>query len=239
MNPNPSRELIVKDLGSISYMDAWAYQEKLFGEIVSLKMENRNLEPRLQKQTPNFLLFCEHPHVFTLGRAGKENNLLVNEKFLKSKGASFVHTNRGGDITYHGPGQLVVYPVLDLENFFTDIHKYMRLLEEAVILTLKDFGIIAGRIKGKTGVWLGGEVALEQRKICAMGVRCSRWVTMHGLALNVNTDLSYFNFIVPCGLEGSRVTSFEIETGEILDLCKIQSCFLSHFRNLFNIPFVK
>jgi lipoyl(octanoyl) transferase len=202
-----------RDLGLIDYKTAWDYQTDLFNQTLSVKSENRTLQPGLQKQTPNYLLFCEHPHVFTLGKSGDEENLLVKKSDLPSIGATYFHTNRGGDITYHGPGQIVGYPILDLENFFTDIHRYLRMLEESVIQTLLIFGIPAGRIPGLTGVWVDSGELAKARKICAFGVRTSRWVTMHGLALNVNSDLRYFSYIVPCGLENKSVTSMEQELG--------------------------
>ena len=196
-------------LGLIEYQTAWDLQEKLLAEIVALKVENRALDVSLQKPTPNYLLFCEHPHVYTLGKSGHESHLLINDAQLEEKQATFYKINRGGDITYHGPGQLVGYPIFDLENFFTDIHRYMRFLEEAIILTCADFGIDAGRIDGLTGVWLDYEKKLNPRKICALGVKTSRWVTMHGFAFNVNTDLNYFGNIVPCGIQDKAVTSLQ------------------------------
>ena len=182
-----------RDLGLIDYREAWTLQENLFKEVVDRKLSNRLLEKDKQKQQEHFLLFCEHPHVYTLGRSGDEDNLIVSEKELLKLQATFYRNNRGGDITYHGPGQIVGYPILDLDFFFTDIHKYLRFLEEAVINTLKEYGIASSRIDGCTGVWLDWENNSKARKICALGVRCSRWVTMHGFAFNVNTDLSYFN----------------------------------------------
>src|SRR4051812_16748125 len=195
----------------MDYKACWDYQEKLFNEIVQQKILNRDLPEEKRIPTKNYLLFVEHPHVYTLGKSGDEKNLLVNEKQLQEKSATYYKINRGGDITYHGPGQLVVYPILDLDNFFTDIHKYLRLLEEAVIATLAEYGVRGERSKGETGVWLDAADVYKARKICAMGVRCSRWVTMHGLALNVNTDLSYFGNIVPCGIVGKQVTSLQAE----------------------------
>lgn len=220
-------------LGTIDYQEAWDYQEKLFAEIVELKINNRNLPPAENNPTPNYLLFCEHPHVYTLGKSGSENNLLIGEALLQEKKASFYKINRGGDITYHGPGQVVGYPILDLDNFFTDIHKYLRLLEEAVILTLAEYGIVAGRIAGLTGVWLDHEQQANPRKICAMGVKCSRWVTMHGFALNVNTNLNYFNYIVPCGISDKAVTSLEQELGRQVPLAEVEQKLLGHLAQLF------
>ena len=196
------------DLGQIDYKDAWEYQQNLFDEIVEIKKKNRKDNTNIK--TPNYFLFVEHPHVYTLGKSGNISNLLIDENQLKNKNASFYKINRGGDITYHGPGQIVGYPILDLENFFTDIHKYLRLLEETVINTLQIYGIRGERNSGKTGVWLDVKSPFP-RKICAMGVRASRWVTMHGFALNVNVDLDYFNNIIPCGLTNNIVTSLNKE----------------------------
>ena len=184
-----------QDLGLIDYKECWDYQTKRFEQTVQQKIYNRK-NPDNKKTTKNYLLFCEHPHVYTLGKSGDEKNLLINETFLKEKKASYYEINRGGDITYHGPGQLVVYPIFDLDHFFTDIHKYLRYLEEAVILTLNEYGINSGRVQGLTGVWLDGE-SPQARKVCALGVKSSRWVTMHGIGFNVNTNLDYFNYIVP------------------------------------------
>ena len=187
-------------------------------------------------QTPNYLIFVEHPHVYTLGKSGKAENLLLNEQALIEKEASFHKINRGGDITYHGPGQLVGYPILDLDNFFTDIHLYLRTLEEAVILTLKDYGITAGRYEGYTGVWLDADNE-KARKICAMGVRCSRWVTMHGFAFNVNANLGYFRNIVPCGIDDKDVTSMERELGKAVDMEEVKAKLKQHISNLFEMDF--
>lgn len=195
----------------MDYKACWDLQEDLFRSVLDAKIANRGLPPEETVPTQNYLLFVEHPHVYTLGKSGNEKNLLVSESVLKQRNASFYRINRGGDITYHGPGQLVVYPILDLDNFFTDIHKYLRLLEESVIMTLADFGIAADRSKGETGVWLDAEDPVKARKICAMGVRCSRWVTMHGLAFNVDPDLSYFGNIIPCGIQDKQVTSLAKE----------------------------
>ena len=207
-------ETEVIDLGLIKYQKALEYQTRLFSETLAIKTANRSLEGSAQLSTKNYFIFCEHPHVFTLGKSGDEKNLLIKKEDLGSIQAEYFSTNRGGDITYHGPGQIVVYPVLDLENFFTDIHRYMRTLEEAVIQTLKEFGIEAGRIEGLTGVWLEAANSAKARKICALGVKTSRWVTLHGLAFNVNTDLKYFDYIIPCGLSDKAVTSMENELGE-------------------------
>ena len=223
MNSILNKSIIVKNLGLIDYQEAWDYQEELFNEVVSTKLSNRDKPESEQVETPNYLLFCEHPHVYTLGKSGKKENLLLDEEGLEEKDARYYKINRGGDITYHGPGQLVCYPILDLDNFFEDIHKYLRLLEQAVIDTLAEYGIKAGRIDGLTGVWLDFDntAAGNPRKICAMGVRSSRWVTMHGLALNVNTNLEYFGNIIPCGIDDKAVTSMEKELGQPLEMNEV------------------
>ena len=232
-----------RDLGLIDYQQAWDLQEQLFKEVVDIKIANRKLADEgvpehEHKLTPNHLIFCEHPHVYTLGKSGKEQHMLLSEEMLKSKNATLYRINRGGDITYHGPGQLVGYPILDLEHFFTDIHKYMRLLEEAIILTLAEYGIASGRIEGKTGVWLNIEDPKRARKICAMGVRCSRWVTMHGFAFNLNTDMNYFNYIVPCGITDSSVTSLQKELGRPADAALVKKQVLKHLAELFAMEIV-
>jgi lipoyl(octanoyl) transferase len=228
-----SKEILFEHLGLIDYKQAWEYQEKLFNSILELKSQNRNAADDARVPTPNYILFCQHPHVYTLGKSGHENNLLINEQGLKAKGATFYKINRGGDITYHGPGQIVGYPILDLENYFTDIHKYLRFLEEAVILTLQDYKITAGRIPGLTGVWLDHETQQDPRKICAMGVKCSRWVTMHGFAFNINTDLDYFSNIVPCGITDKKVTSLARELGRELPIHEVEEKLLKHLSDLF------
>lgn len=226
------------DLGLIDYKKAWDYQEEIFNKIVQTKVENRTALPDQQKPTSNYLLFCEHPHVYTLGKSGHESNLLVNDQQLKEKNATYYKINRGGDITYHGPGQIVGYPILDLDNFFTDIHKYLRFLEEMVIRTLAEYGIESGRSEGETGVWLDAEDPLKARKICAMGVRASRWVTMHGFALNVNADLSYFGNIIPCGIVDKAVTSMDKELGVKIDQEEVKEKLKKHFAELFNCTVV-
>ncbi|MHA6249524.1 lipoyl(octanoyl) transferase LipB [Pontibacter sp. CAU 1760] len=226
-------EIDFKDLGLIDYKEAWEYQERVFNSILELKVQNRKADADAQQPTPNYLLFCSHPHVYTLGKSGHEEHLLLNEEGLKEKGATYYRINRGGDITYHGPGQLVGYPILDLENFFTDIHKYLRYLEEAIILTLADYGVAAGRIPGLTGVWLDHEEQRNPRKICAMGVKCSRWVTMHGFAFNVNADLTYFNNIVPCGISDKQVTSLAKELGREVPLPEVAEKLTKHLAALF------
>jgi len=217
----------------MDYKECWDYQEKLFNEIIQQKIENRELPEAKKTPTKNYLLFVEHPHVYTLGKSGDEKNLLVNEAQLKEKEATYYKINRGGDITYHGPGQLVAYPILDLDNFFTDIHKYLRLLEETIILTLKEYGIEGGRSKGETGVWLDADDKTKARKICAMGVRCSRWVTMHGWGFNVNSDLNYFNNIIPCGINDKAVTSVKKELGKEVDMKEIKEKLKKNFSLLF------
>ena len=227
-----NKKVKFEDLGLIDYKQCWEYQEKLFAEIVERKRENRR--ENLNNVTPNYLLFCEHPHVYTLGKSGDKSNLLVNEESLKSRGATFYKINRGGDITYHGPGQIVGYPILDLDNFFTDIHKYLRLLEEAIILTLKEYGLEAERSEGETGVWFDVGTP-KARKICAFGVKTSRWVTMHGFAFNVNSDLSYFENIIPCGIADKKVTSLKKELGKELDLEDVKKRVLIHIVKLFEM----
>jgi len=221
----------LQDLGNKDYKQSWDYQEELFKGIVETKIKNRREE--LQLPTNNYFLFVEHPHVYTLGKSGDLSNLLLNESQLKDKGATFYKINRGGDITYHGPGQIVGYPILDLENFFTDIHKYLRFLEEMIILTLEEFNLKAGRSPGETGVWLDVGTPFA-RKICAMGVRASRWVTMHGFALNVNANLGYFDNIIPCGIRGKAVTSLNVELGvKEVSMTEVKEKLLKHFTNLF------
>ena len=222
----------------MDYKACWDYQEKLFNETVQQKISNRDLPIEKQIQTKNYLLFVEHPHVYTLGKSDDEKNLLLNEKQLSDKNANYYKINRGGDITYHGPGQLVAYPILDLDNFFTDIHKYLRLLEETIILTLKEYGIESGRSKGETGVWLDAEDKFKARKICAMGVRCSRWVTMHGWGFNVNSDLNYFNNIIPCGINDKAVTSLNKEIGRDVDMAEIKEKLKKNFAELFEAEFI-
>ena len=227
-----NKKVKFQDWGLVNYQEAWDHQEQLFSEIVRSKVQNKTLNPI--NPTNNYLVFAEHPHVYTLGKSGKPENLLLNEADLLIKQANYYKINRGGDITYHGPGQLVGYPILDLDNFFTDIHLYLRTLEEAVILTLADYGIAAGRYSGFTGVWLDAENS-KARKICALGVRCSRWVTMHGFAFNVNPDLSYFKNIVPCGINDKDVTSMERELGEKVDINEVKKILKQHISVLFEM----
>jgi lipoyl(octanoyl) transferase len=227
-----NKKVIFQDWGLLDYQQAWDRQELVFSETVQAKTQNRN--NNTTDPVKNHLIFVEHPHVYTLGKSGKPENLLLDEAGLKRKNASYYKINRGGDITYHGPGQLVGYPILDLDNFFTDIHLYLRTLEEAVIRTLADYGIKGGRYEGYTGVWLDADNE-RARKICAMGVRCSRWVTMHGLAFNVNTDLSYFKNIVPCGIDDKDVTSMERELRFKLDMDEVKQKLKAHIAQLFEM----
>ncbi|WP_339608628.1 lipoyl(octanoyl) transferase LipB [uncultured Roseivirga sp.] len=237
MNILTNKAVEVINLGAEDYQRVWDYQETVFKKTVDRKIENRKLEKaELQTLTDNYLILCEHPHVYTLGKSGSMENLLLDEHGLKKHFATFYRINRGGDITYHGPGQLVVYPIIDLENFFTDIHKYLRYLEEAVILTLREYGLNTGRIDGLTGVWVDFEESAQNpRKICAMGVKTSRWVTMHGLALNVNTDLSYFGHIVPCGIDDKEVTSLNKELGHNVDMAEVQQKLIHHIAEVFQM----
>jgi lipoyl(octanoyl) transferase len=226
-----NKSVEIQDLGFKDYKDTWDYQEQLFKSIVDTKIKNRREDAGIE--TPNYFLFVEHPHVYTLGKSGDMSNMLLNEEQLTQKGATFYKINRGGDITYHGPGQIVGYPILDLDNFFTDIHKYLRFLEEMIILTLADYGLKAERSPGETGVWLDVGTPFA-RKICAMGVRASRWVTMHGFALNVNADLGYFDNIIPCGIRGKAVTTLNNELGvEKVDQAEVKEKLLKHFALLF------
>lgn len=229
-----NKKIQLLDLGNKDYKDTWEYQEELFATIVDLKIQQRN-NPEIV--TPNYFLYVEHPHVYTLGKSGDFSNLLLSEKQLTEKGATFYKINRGGDITYHGPGQIVGYPILDLENFFTDIHKYLRFLEEAIILTLAEYGLKTARSPGETGVWFDVGTPFA-RKICALGVRASRWVTMHGFALNVNADLGYFDNIIPCGIRGKAVTSMHVELGRAVEEQEVKDKILKHFSVLFESEFV-
>ena len=224
-----------QDLGLIDYRKCWDYQEALFAKILAVKSANR--KENKTDITQNHLLFCEHPHVYTLGKSGDEKNLLVNEDYLKSRGATFHKINRGGDITYHGPGQIVGYPILDLDNFFTDIHKYLRFLEEGIILTLKEYGLESERSPGETGVWFDVGTP-KARKICALGVKSSRWVTMHGFAFNINADLSYFGNIIPCGIVDKQVTSMQKELGREMAMEEVKTKLKSHLVCLFEMKMI-
>ncbi len=233
------QQVIFRDLGLIDFKECWDLQEEILSETIRQKMANREL-PDDQKFSPrHFLFFCEHPHVYTLGKSGDEKHLLADVNSLQKQKALFYKINRGGDITYHGPGQMVGYPIFDLDFFFNDIHKYLRYLEEAVIRTLEEYKITAGRIEGLTGVWLDGDDKIKARKICAFGVRCSRWVTMHGFAFNVNTDLSYFNQIIPCGITDKSVTSLQKELGRKVDMQEVKHFVKQHLSNIFSFNLVE
>lgn len=238
MNQVINKKVKFIDLGKKDYKETWDFQEELFAKTVSLKIQNRQSGPESQIATDNYLIFVEHPHVYTLGKSGELSHLLLNEKGLEEKKATFYKINRGGDITYHGPGQLVGYPIIDLDNFFTDIHKYLRLLEEAIILTLAEYGIEAGRIAGLTGVWLDYLEQKNPRKICALGVKSSRWVTMHGFAFNVNSDIDYFNNIVPCGIPDKAVTSMHLELGYHVDEAEVKEKVKNHIIKLFGMELI-
>lgn len=238
MNEIINKKVKFRDLGLMDYQEAWDFQESIFAKTVAQKIENRKSSVDQQTPTENYVFFVEHPHVYTLGKSGKEENLLLDQKGLEEKKATYYKINRGGDITYHGPGQLVGYPILDLDNFFTDIHKYLRLLEEAIILTLKEYQIEAGRIEGLTGVWIDYIEQKYPRKICALGVKSSRWVTMHGFAFNVNPDLSYFGNIIPCGIDDKAVTSLSQELGREVNLQEVKEKVKNHLINLFEMELV-
>ena len=236
------KNLQFEDLGFMRYKSCWDYQEELFKNIISQKLTKRDALTKEEKEVAppptSRLIFVEHHHVLTLGRSGDAENVVVSPARLAELGVDYFPTNRGGDITYHGPGQLVAYPILDLDQFFTDIHKYLRFLEEAVILTLNDFNINAGRVKGLTGVWVNVDNELPAKKICAMGVRCSRWVTMHGLALNVHPDLDYFGNIVPCGISDKAVTSMEMELKRNISVAEVSTRLKIHLKELFEFQYI-
>lgn len=231
-----------QELGKMDYQAAWDYQEKLLRENLQHKSEalSRSAGSEVVTAvTSNHLLFVEHPPVYTLGKSGNIQHVLINEEQRREKGIEFFQTNRGGDITFHGPGQVVGYPILDLEKFYTDIGRYLRELEEVIILTLKEFGISAGRSKGETGVWIDPDIKGKERKICAMGVRCSRWITMHGFALNVNTDLSFFNFIIPCGIQNKQVTSIKQELGREINVDEVKEKLRLNFSKVFDVEIIE
>lgn len=228
------QQIKLLDLGIKDYKETWDYQETLFQSTIQIKIENR--KNNTNYKTPNYFIFVEHPHVYTLGKSGDINNLLLTETQLTEKGIAFYKSNRGGDITYHGPGQIIGYPILDLDNFFGDIHKYLRFLEEVIIRTLAEYHIKGERSEGETGVWLDVGTPFA-RKICAMGVRTSRWVTMHGFALNVTTNLGYFDHIIPCGIRGKAVTSMEVELNRKIPFKEIKANILKHFKELFKVEF--
>ncbi|UTF96962.1 lipoyl(octanoyl) transferase LipB [Elizabethkingia anophelis] len=237
MNSKINHNVIFQELGVLDYQSAWDYQEKLLKSNIDIKINNRQLQPEDTTETENHLLFVEHPHVYTLGKSGHEENMLANNYMLKEIDATYVKTNRGGDITYHGYGQIVGYPVLDLENFYTDIHRYMRELEEIIIRTIAEYGLKGERSPGETGVWLdvGKPYA---RKICAMGVKASRWVTIHGFALNVNTDLRYFEYIIPCGIKDKQVTSLKRELEREVDMEEVKLKIKKHFQDVFQTEWI-
>ena len=242
------QKVIFKDLGIIEYKTAWDYQETLLNENVRIKSELRNASLTThgsgltsqgsQLTTTNYFLLCEHPPVYTLGKSGKKENVLMNDDELAANDIAFFNTNRGGDITFHGPQQIVGYPILDLEKYYTDIGKYLRNLEEMIILTLAEYGIKGGRSKGETGVWIDEDIPGRERKICAIGVRCSRWITMHGFALNVNTDLGYFNHIIPCGIHNKQVTSMQKELGDKIDYSEVKEKIKRNFEKIFESEIV-
>lgn len=225
-------------LGKVSYKEAWDFQQELFDQKVQQKLENRKGDAAAQKNIGHDLIICEHPHVYTLGKSGDVSHLLIKPEKMAEAGIDFFKINRGGDITYHGPGQIVIYPILDMDEIFTDIHKYLRYLEEAVIQTLAHYGLKGDRYDGFTGVWLDPQVLGKERKICAMGVKCSRWVTMHGLALNVNPDLMYFSHIVPCGIEGKQVTSLAKELKSEVPMQEVQEVLLNELAKLFDFMYI-
>ncbi len=232
-----NKKVFLQNLGLIDYKDAWDYQETLFNKVVAAKQAKRDREEK--QPTPNYLLFCQHPHVYTLGKSGKETNLLISEDFLKSKGAALYRINRGGDITYHGPGQIVCYPILDLDNFGFSIKSYIYHLEEVIIRSMARYDITATRLDGATGVWLDADNPAKARKICAIGVRTSHWVSMHGFALNVNTDLNYFDYIVPCGITGKAVTSMQKELGKEMDTNEVTSVLIGEFEKVFGMEIIR
>lgn len=241
MKKSRLRQVEYRDLGQIDYQQAWDYQHEVLDAMVEIKRANRKVEEGERVPQINKLLFCEHAPVYTLGKSGSMEHLLLQEPELKAKGIAFYKINRGGDITYHGPGQIVGYPIFDLECFFTDVHKYVRFLEEVVIRTLAEYGIAAGREEGYTGVWLSATEVLPKRKICAIGVHLRRWITMHGFAFNINTDLAYFNNIIPCGINESdkAVTSLALELGRTVDLAEVKKHLQKHFAEIFEFQWIK
>jgi len=233
-----NKKVEIINLGLTDYKEAWDYQEKIFAETINIKITNRDRSPEEMLPTPNYLILCEHPHVYTLGKSGDPDNLLLKKRDLVERKIDFYPINRGGDITYHGPGQIVAYPILDMDNYFTDIHKYLRVLEEAVILTLNEYKVEAGRIDGLTGVWLDSQGS-NPRKICAIGVKTSRWVTMHGLAFNINTDLSYYENIIPCGIDDKAVTSLAVELNQKQDMKHARKLLTKHLVDLFEMELIE
>lgn len=228
------QKVVFRDLGRMDYKTAWDYQDELMKANLEVKGAISNGQPAMDRDTTNYLLFVEHLPVYTLGKSGKMEHVLINEEQRKERGIEFYQTNRGGDITFHGPEQIVGYPILDLEKFYTDIGRYLRELEEVIILTLAEYGITAGRSKGETGVWIDADVPGKERKICAMGVRCSRWITMHGFAFNINTDLNYFNYIIPCGIQNKKVTSLKQELGYAVPMEEVKEKLKRNFEKVFH-----
>lgn len=233
-----NRTVTLHRLGLVDYQECWDQQEAWFQEIIDTKIRNRDLPVEQQLATRHHLILCEHPHVFTLGKSGKESHLLVDESGLRAIHAKYYKINRGGDITYHGPGQLVGYPILDLDCFFTDIHRYLRTLEDVIIKTLAEYNVVGERYPGYTGVWIDANDPIKARKICAMGVRSSRWVTMHGWAFNINTDLNYFKHIVPCGIDDKAVTSLQHELGQQVNMDEVQQKLTRHFQTAFDCTLI-
>jgi len=231
-----NKKVTYKNIGLIEYKKAWEYQESLFDKILAVK--NINQQEKCNKLTHNYVLFCEHPHVYTLGKSGNQDNLLISNEFLASKGASLIKINRGGDITYHGPGQLVGYPILDLNNFKISIKEYIYRLEKVIINVLQQYNIIASRMNGSTGVWLDVGNPKKERKICAFGIRVSKLVTMHGFALNVNTNLDYFGYIIPCGLVDKGVTSLQNELGRPINIDEVSQLIIKEFNDVFGMEFI-
>lgn len=235
---NETQKVYFTDLGKMDYKEAWDYQDRLMQQALKAKTALHAGEEREAAETAHHLLFVEHPPVYTLGKSGKIEHVLIGEKERSEKGIQFFNTNRGGDITFHGPGQIVGYPILDLEKFYTDIGRYLRELEEVIILTLAEYGIAAGRSKGETGVWIDADVKGQERKICAMGVRCSRWITMHGFAFNVNTNLDYFNYIIPCGIQNKKVASLQQELGHEVPMDDVKEKLKRAFEKVFGSELV-
>tara|TARA_Y100000748_G_C15350216_1_gene431591 strand:- start:11 stop:718 length:708 start_codon:yes stop_codon:yes gene_type:complete len=231
LNSVISKEVEVLKLGEIKFKDAWERQEEKFNSIIDTKIYNR--KSKSQKKTKNYIITCSHPHVYTLGKSGNEKNLLIDNEEIERRNLEYYKINRGGDITYHGPGQLVIYPIIDLENFFTDIHKYLRYLEESIILTLKEYNIESGRVEGLTGVWVNHKKN-NPKKICALGVKTSRWVTMHGLAFNISPELKYFKNIIPCGIENKDVTSLEKEFNKKVSLEEVEKKVIENLSKVFD-----
>lgn len=229
--------VIFQNLGVASYKETWDYQEQLLAKNVAIKSQLRE-NPEAPVSTTNYLLLVQHPPVYTLGKNGKEEHVLLNNSELKEKGIEYFHINRGGDITFHGPEQIVGYPILDLENFKPDLGWYLRCLEEVIIQTLAHYNIVGMRSKGETGVWIDADIPGKERKICAMGIKCSRWITMHGFAFNINTNLDYFNFIIPCGIQNKKVTSLQKELGKAIPIKEVEEILLQQFKEIFKVQWL-